>query len=484
MQIQIKRAALLAVIFLMTGCAVNPVTGKKEVSLMSVEREKAIGAQSDPAIIAQFGLYEDDRLQQFIRDRGQVMASISHRSELDYEFKILDSEVVNAFAVPGGYVYFTRGIMAHFNNEAQFAGVLGHEIGHIAARHSAQQYTKQVFAQIGFMAGMIVSDKFRSIAGEAMQGMTLLFLKFSREDESESDVLGVYYSSQVGYDAFEMAEFFNTLERKSGGEEGRIPEFLSTHPDPGRRYKEVRQLAAEYQEGESGQEFSVNRNSYLDMLDGIVYGPDPRQGYRDGNVFYHPELKFRFPVPDGWQLVNSPVQVEMAPEDGSALMVLRLAEESTIREAAAAIEKNYGLTSVNGGNRTINGLSGYKLTADLPQQDAFSGEVTNLGFQAVLVEYNGNIYSFFGLSEKKDFSSVSRNFDDTMLGFRVLDDPSRINVKPERIRIANVTSSTTFGALMEREGIPSVRQEELAILNGMELSTPLRSGDKVKLISK
>jgi len=250
-----------------------------------------MGKQSDPAVIAQFGLYDDDELQQFIQEKGQEMAQISHRSNLDFEFKILDSDVVNAFAVPGGYIYFTRGIMAHFNNEAQFAGVLGHEIGHISARHSAQQYTKQMLTQVAFMGGMLASEKFRGMAGEMMQGMQLLFLKFSRSDESESDVLGVYYSTQVGYDSHEMAGFFKTLDRMSGGEGGRLPEFMSTHPDPGRRYEEVNRLSDEYQEGVAGP-LTVNRNSYLEMIDGILYGPDPRQGYTDNHVFYHPELKF------------------------------------------------------------------------------------------------------------------------------------------------------------------------------------------------
>lgn len=174
---------------------------------MSEGQELALGKESDPSIIAQYGVYENAQLQAFITEKGKQMAAISHRPNLNYEFKILDSPVVNAFAVPGGYVYFTRGIMGHFNNEAEFAGVLGHEIGHIAAKHSAQQYSKQMLTQVLFIGGMIVSEDFRKFADVAEQGIGLLFLKFSRDNETESDKLGVEYSTKIGYDAHEMAGF-------------------------------------------------------------------------------------------------------------------------------------------------------------------------------------------------------------------------------------------------------------------------------------
>src|SRR5690606_39156102 len=166
------------------------------------------------------------------------MGAISHRSNLNYEFKILDSPIVNAFAVPGGYVYFTRGIMGFFNNEAEFAGVLGHEIGHIAAKHSARQQRDQILGQVLLMGGIIFSEKFRQFADVAQQGVGLLFLKNSRDHETESDKLGVEYSTKIGYDAREMAGFFQTF-KKLGGDDGAIPSFLSTHPDPGDRYNKT-----------------------------------------------------------------------------------------------------------------------------------------------------------------------------------------------------------------------------------------------------
>src|SRR6476469_8706381 len=143
--------ALAASLLLIDACAVNPVTGKKQIVLMSEAQEVAMGQEADPQIIAQYGLYEDKGLQDFINQKGKAMAAISHRPGLNYQFRIVDSEVINAFAVPGGYVYFTRGILAHFNNEAQFTGVLGHEIGHVTARHSAKQQTNAIIGQVGLL---------------------------------------------------------------------------------------------------------------------------------------------------------------------------------------------------------------------------------------------------------------------------------------------------------------------------------------------
>ena len=260
------------------------------------------------------------------------MAVISHRPNLGYQFRVLDSPVVNAFAVPGGFVYFTRGIMAHFNNEAEFAGVLGHEIGHITARHSAQQYSNQVLAQLGLVIGMAVSEDFARFGDLASQGLGLLFLKFSRDHESQSDELGVEYSSKIGYDAHQMADFFQTIDRLSGGNNGGIPTFLSTHPNPADRNKKVHELATKWQQSSNvtPANLKVNRDGYLRMIDGIVYGEDPRQGYVESNIFYHPELKFQFPVPQEWQLQNMASQVQMAPKDGKALMFMTLANEKSL----------------------------------------------------------------------------------------------------------------------------------------------------------
>ena len=358
-----KLAALTAFFVFFNQCARNPVTGKKQVILMSEAQESALGAESNPQILAEYGEYPEPKLQEYLNNIGQRMAKISHRPNLPFQFKVVDSDVVNAFAVPGGYVYFTRGILAHFNNEAQLAGVLGHEIGHVTARHGAQQQSKQMMGQVLFIGAMIASPKLAQFGEQLSQGMQLLFLKFGRDHESQSDELGVEYSSKIGFDARNMADFFGTLDRLSGGAEGRLPTFLSTHPDPGDRNKKVRAMAIDFQQKNPGQ-YAVNRESYLKLIDGIIYGEDPKQGYVVNNVFYHPELKFQFPIPQGWKYQNTPQQFQMASADGKAMMLMTLSQEKTPEAATQAFATQYKLQVVDSKSTTINGLPAVIQVAD------------------------------------------------------------------------------------------------------------------------
>ncbi len=470
----------LALLFLMiSACAVNPVTGKKELMFMSEEKEIAIGKQNDPSIVAMYGKYENERLQKFIDEKGQQMAKISHRPSLPFEFKILDSPVVNAFALPGGYVYFTRGILAHFNNEAEFAGVLGHEIGHVTARHGASQQSKATIAQILFIGGLVVSPTFREFANQGQQFMQLLFLKYGRDDESQSDGLGVEYSTKIGYDAHNMANFFNTLAqmRKDAGGEP-LPTFLSTHPDPYDRYQTVNALADQVQQTVDPSTLKTNRNSYLQMIDGLIYGDDPKQGYVENGVFYHPELKFQFPVPDDWRTVNTPSQVQMAPKDGNALMLLTVTEAASLEEASAAVLENYKLTLVEKKNLTLNGMSALAMVAD--QTNEQTGE--KIRVLTYLISYNGLIYTFFGVAKLEAFDAMVPYFNQTMRNFKKLTDQAKINKKPERISIQTAPRNATLQSLLKSHRIPQDRLDELALINGMALDAQLSRGDLFKVI--
>lgn len=368
---------------LFVSCAVNPVTGKKEFMLMSEQQEIALGASSDPSILAQFGLYQDETLQAFINEKGQEMAKVSHRPHLDYQFKIVDSPILNAFAVPGGYVYFTRGIMAHFNNEAEFAGVLGHEIGHVTARHSARQYSRSMLAQIGLIGGMVLSEDFRRYANLANTGLQLLFLKFGRDQESQSDRLGVEYSTKIGYDSHHMANFFNTLSRmreNAGGET--IPPFMSTHPDPVDRYATVHALSEQIQTelNVSKSDLETGRDSYLKMLEGLVYGEDPRHGYVENGVFYHPEMTFQFPTPSQWKVINTASQVQMAAPDEKAMMLLQLAQGNSLEEAANTFVTENKLNQLSGQKTTVNGYPAVVVLSEQVPQETAQGQAAS-GYQ-------------------------------------------------------------------------------------------------------
>ncbi|OKL41567.1 M48 family metalloprotease [Pontibacter flavimaris] len=481
----IVSTSIAAVLLLFNSCATNPVTGKRDIVLMSEEQEIALGAQSDPAVLAQFGLYEDKALQQFIQQKGQAMAAVSHRPELKYDFKVVDSPVINAFALPGGYVYFTRGIMAHFNNEAQFAGVLGHEIGHITARHSVQQQSKATLAQVGLIGAMVISPEIAQLGDVASQGLGLLFLKFGRDDERESDELGVEYSTKIGYDADEMADFFLTLQRQQAGSGQAIPDFLSTHPNPGDRYTKVHELAAAWKKKENLTNAKVARNDYLKRIDGLVYGEDPRQGFVENSVFYHPELKFRFPVPSGWGYQNTPQVFQMAPKDGSAMMNLMLVPGETLEAAAQALMQGFNLQPVESKSTTVNGLPALAIVADQqPQQQAQQQQQQQvIRTLTYLIRYGNNNYSLMGITTADNFDNYFQTFSSTMQSFAELKEADKLNRKPERIRIVTVPQTATLSQILQNNNIKQDRLEEFAILNGMELTDRVEKGTMVKVVS-
>jgi len=470
----------LTTIFL-SNCARNPVTGKKQVVLMSEEQEIAMGKEADPQIVAQYGLYKDDALQAFITQKGKEMAAISHRPNLNYEFKIVDSDVLNAFAVPGGYVYFTRGIMAHFNNEAEFTGVLGHEIGHIAARHSVEQQRNAILGQVGLMAGMILSPELAQLGEAASQGLGLLFLKFGRDAERESDKLGVEYSSKIGYDAQYMAGFFKTLERK-GAESGaaELPDFLSTHPNPGERNVTVAQLATEWKQKLNLTSPKINGNEYLKRIEGLIYGEDPKQGFLESNVFYHPELKLQFSIPENWAYQNSPRAVQLASKDGKAVMMLMLAPGVSLREAATGAMQQYKLQALDSRDINLNGLSALAVVADQQQQQ--QQQAATIRTLSYFIQHGSNIYHLIGVSAVNDFNTYSPYFENSMRSFKQLTDASKINKKPERVRIKTVRQDGTLEQALRSNNVQEKRLQEFAILNGKLLTDRVTAGSFIKVI--
>ena len=453
---------------------------------MSEEQEIAMGKEADPQIVAQYGLYKDDALQAFITQKGKEMAAISHRPNLNYEFKIVDSDVLNAFAVPGGYVYFTRGIMAHFNNEAEFAGVLGHEIGHVAARHSVEQQRNAILGQVGLIAGMVISPQLAQFGEAASQGLGLLFLKFGRDAERESDRLGVEYSSKIGYDAQYMAGFFKTLERKgaeSGNEE--LPGFLSTHPNPGERNVTVGQLATEWKNKLNLVQPKVNGNEYLKRIEGLIYGEDPKQGFLESNVFYHPELKLQFSIPQNWAYQNTPQSVQLAAKDGKALMMLMLATGTSLRDAATATMQQYKLQAVDSREINVNGLSAIAVVADQQtQQQQQQQQAAPIRTLSYFIQHGSNIYHLIGVSAVNDFNTYAPYFENSMKSFRELTDASKINKKPQRVRIKTVRQNGTLEQALKTYNVQDKRLQEFAILNGKQLTDRVTTGTLIKVIEE
>jgi len=439
----------------------------------------AQGPKPDPAVIAQFGLYNSSTLQALIDAKGKQMTAVSDRPG-DYGFTVVDSPVINAFATPDGHVYFTRGIMAHFNNEAQFAGVLGHELGHITARHGQKQQTRSTIAGLGMILGSVLAPRvMQSVGGVAQQVVGLGMLKYSRNDENESDALGVKYSTKIGYDASYMADFFQTLQRteaQSGA--GGIPTFLSTHPNSADRYTRVKQLAAQAKQSAGRSTFAVNRNQYLRAIDGLTYGEDPRQGFVESSVFYHPDLKFRFPVPSGWKSQNSPDKFQMAEPNGKALLVFLGAGSGSLDEAAQNLAKGIGVQGASAQKTTINGFPALVFEGDQAAQDGQQGARV----LAQLLQDGQTVYAFVGLTAPASMGTYGPVFQQVAQGYGRLTDASKLNRQPQHVRIKTATSNTTLASALAANGVPSKRYEEMAILNGMQTNSQLTKGTLFKVV--
>ena len=303
---------LLACASLLGGCATNPVTGDSDFTLTSEAEEIRQGRDYHSRIVARYGVYDDPELQAYVDRVGQRLARASHRSHLEYTFTVLDSPDINAFALPGGYIYITRGIMAYLDSEAELAGVLGHEIGHVTARHSVRQQGGQVAS--GILSVLITAVTGSAAAGDLSQQIgTGLVRGYGREHELEADRLGAEYLHKTGYDPDNMLEVISVLkdqevyERALAARENREPNIyhgvFSTHPQNDERLQTVVRAAKQL----SRQNYrDDDRETYHAMIDGLLWGPGARQGIVVGNRFAHPELGFALQFPAGWDLRNNP----------------------------------------------------------------------------------------------------------------------------------------------------------------------------------
>jgi len=470
---------LMGLLFWIPSCAINPVTGKQELMLLSERDEVNLGRETDIQVVKEYGIYEDPKLTAYLNDIFQRLGRVSHRPQLTYHFKIVDASVVNAFALPGGYVYFSRGILAALNSEAELAAVMGHEIGHIAARHSAQQYSKAQLAQVGLGVGAILTESMPILSSLAQLGVGMLFLRFSRDNERQADDLGVEYSSKVGYDARQMARFFETLERMNpGSDRSGLPGWFSTHPNPEDRVQVIRVRAKEWQEKLGLKDPKVDKESYLREIDGLVFGDDPRQGYVAENVFYHPLLRFQFPVPVRWKVNNRPSQVQIVSESQDALILFFMIVGTSSREAARDFVSKTNALVLKADAVLVNGLTSQRLISDIRTQRGI------LRVTSYFIEKDRKIFVFHGSTSIERFQNYGALFDHTMKQFKDLADPKRIDVKPDRIGIRATKTSDTLENALRSLGAPNEKLKEMVLLNGGDFNQVIPANTLVKVVER
>ncbi len=478
------------VLFLVqSGCAVNPVTGKKEIMLISESMEISMGKEIDQGLRMEYGFYDDPQLNAYVAQIGQEMVPHCHRPNLVYHFAILDTPVENAFAAPGGYIYITRGLMALVNSEAELATVIGHELGHVNARHSARQMTRAILFTLGIAIASELSEDFKKIAPISMIATQLLFLKYSRSDEYQADALGVEYSLKIGYSAHEMVNFFASLQRLTESSGGvRIPNFLSTHPLTPRRIEKVKELlqAEDYSRNVNLAQLKVERDGYLNRLNGLVYGINPRQGYIQGNTFYHPDMRFYFQVPPGWKVDNTPMQVTMGSPDGKAVVLLQA--ETTTEALDGYTKKMISKLSnpqiLQEGYRYINGMDAYhSLASMLTDASGAEGQTAQeLNVQVSCIRKEGIIFTFFSAASQSDYLTYQYTINNTISSFNRLTSPAFINQAPNRVSLRRSRGNQSLGDLLSTLGIPEKNRKQIALINGMELGQQLSVDQLVKII--
>jgi len=456
------------------ACAVNPATGSRQLMLISESQEIAMGRDYDKEVAASIGLYADSGLERYMQQFGTRLAATSERPNLPWTFRVVDDPVVNAFALPGGFIYVTRGILAHLNSEAELAGVVGHEIGHVTARHSASQMTRQQLAQLGLAVGTIASPELGRYAGVASQALGVLFLKYSRDNESQADELGLRYLRRGRYDPREMPHVFEMLTRVSqaqGG--GRVPEWLATHPNPENRRGRIEQEIAAAPQDFSGT--AVNRESYLQRLDGLVFGNNPREGYFKGGQFFHPELRFRMAFPEGWTTSNGKQAVVAVSPEKDAAVELSFAKEPTADAAAHAFLSQHGFTSGYPVRTSVDGLPAVSAAF------AAATESGTLRGTALFVEHGGAVYRLVGYATEARWPAVQAAAGRALQSFARLTDPAALRVQPQRVDIVRLDQRTTIEELARTRASP-VSAATLALLNQIEPQTPLAPGRLVKWI--
>ena len=468
----------------LAGCARNPATGGSVFTGgLSQAEEIQMGRENHPKILQEFnGAYAYRDLDRYVDGIGQRLARISERNDLKFTFTVLNSDIVNAFATPGGYIYVSRGLLALADNEAQLAGVLAHEIGHITALHHAQRQGDALLANIGVLAAGVLGGRAAAQAGQL--GAVSLLQSFSRENEYEADLLGVRYLARTGYDPGAMAAFLAKLRAESrltmirrGESPDKVDEFnyLATHPAPAARVDRAAGLAREAAVATP----KTGREEYLSRIDGMLYGDDPSQGFLLGRDFVHPALRFGFEVPRGFSLFNTSDAV-LAIGPDKARIVFDRADKPFTGSMEAYLRSAWAPGRRLGAVETIrvNGMEAATATTTAQTPDGT--------FDARLVAYRfdaENVYRFVFLTPRAMTAALALDLRRTTYSFRRLSVAEAARLKPLVLRIVTVRPGDTVESLSQRMAFDDYRLERFEVLNGLSRNDRLTPGQTVKIVA-
>jgi len=475
-----RRLAALAVLTAcaalpLGSCATNPATGETQLSLIGQGREIQMGQDAAQQVRQTIGVYQDSALGTYVGAVGMSLARVSERPDLPWSYQVADEAVVNAFALPGGFIFVTRGILPYLENEAQLAIIMGHETGHVTARHSVEQMSRQELAQLGLGIGSIFVKPIQKYGQLFGAGLQVLFLKYSRDDESQADALGIRYAVKDGYDPYQALGVFEMLDRQgqqSGGSS--VPTWLATHPAPQDRIEHIREQIDTLPASErSGQ---VGRDAYLRHIDGIVFGQDPRDGYFSDALFLHPKLRFRIQFPSGWQTQNMPAAVAAQSPNQDAILELTLADSAGSQSAAAGAFFSQQGVQASGVSRTT--IHGFPATTGAFRASTQQEQVDGV---AAFLDYGGHVYRVLGYTAAGSLSRWRSTFESTIQSFDRLTDAAALNVKPMRVKLVTPDHATTIAELAGTKASP-VDAQTLAVMNQLRVDEKIPAGRTIKWV--
>ena len=477
----------LIMIHMVSGCATNPVSGKKEIVLMSEDDELKLGQRYDPEIRKQYGVYHDPKLQAYINRIGQRLAAQSHRPGLRYRFTVLDSPEVNAFALPGGHIYITRGIMAYLNSEAELAAVLGHEIGHVTARHGVQQYTAATAANIGVTIASIFVPELANTAGQQLLDIIggALLSGYGREHELEADRLGAEYLARTGYDSKAVTGVIAVLKNQEEYEinqakaEGRKPRVyhgvFASHPSADKRLQEVVGEAEKYKTTTTTR---VARSEYLSHVDGLTFGNSTRMGVLVGHSLYNREPGFVLRFPEKWRFSQQPDTVIASEPARKAILQLAIQDIKTTNTPEAFIRQRLKLKRIEQQGKLVGTkLPGYTVVAPIAtpygKRDA----------RVTVVYFNNKAFIFFGASKNNnDLAAYDPLFLGAARSLRSIKQQERRLAQGRSIDIIRNDRGETFAQLAKRSTLRRNPEAVLRLINNMYPSGEPAPGAELKIV--
>ena len=465
----LNRLSLLPIL-LGSACAINPATGKQNLVLLSEQQEIELGREAHQDILTQYGSYDNSELQSYINKIGKKIAKKSHRNDLIYRFTVLDSKEVNAFALPGGYIYITRGLLAYLNSEAQLAAVLGHEIAHVTARHSVRQYTAGQLANMGIiLSSLFVPTLNNQLSNQLLQVLGVSLLRgYGREHELEADRLGAEYLARSNYAPSNMLEVIRILKNQQlfnasvakaeGREQQSYHGLFATHPDNDTRLKEVIAHARQPQHGAQ-----AGRDLYLDMIDGLVFGDSPQQGIVRGSNFYHLKLGFSFQFPDTWSIKNWPNMLELTAPGGKATLYLFTQDLNKRIGPRDFMRQVLNLKQLSDERAlTIHQLQAHTGVSSAKPPPNFSDRL-----RFTVIYFNDKAYILVGAIRKLATASHYDDFFiDTAKSFHPITAKEKTLAKPLRLKIV-ASDKENFTDLLGRSPLGRYAEEQLRLLNNI-----------------